>query len=82
MYTTKKCKEKVYISVHFLTILDHQKPGSIPSVNDLIISVTGIALYGPSPRYPRKGIQARVVLQTQLYPPTYSCSLIQEHGSK
>ena len=30
-YTTKKCKEKVYISVHFLMILDHQKPGSIPS---------------------------------------------------
>ena len=31
LYTTKKCKEKVYISVHFLTILDHQKPGSVPS---------------------------------------------------
>ena len=32
IYTTKTCKEKVYISVHFLTILDHQKPGSVPSV--------------------------------------------------
>ena len=32
IYTTKKCTEKVYISVHFLTILDHQKPGSVPSV--------------------------------------------------
>ena len=32
IYTTKKCTEKVYISVHFPTILDDQKPGYIPSV--------------------------------------------------
>ena len=32
IYTTKKFTEKVYISVHFPMILDHQKPGSIPSV--------------------------------------------------
>ena len=31
IYTTKKCTEKVYISVHFPTILDDQKPGYIPS---------------------------------------------------
>ena len=31
IYTTKKCTEKVYISVHFPMILYHQKPGSIPS---------------------------------------------------
>ena len=33
IYTTKKCKEKVYIFVHFPTILDHQKLGSIPSAS-------------------------------------------------
>ena len=32
IYTTKKCTEKVNISVHFPAVLDHQKLGSIPSV--------------------------------------------------
>ena len=36
IYLHRKCKEEVYISVHFLTILDHQKPGSVPSDFDSI----------------------------------------------
>ena len=41
IYTAKKCKEKVYISVHFPTILDHQKLGSIPSECDFPSPLTG-----------------------------------------
>ena len=46
IYTTKKCTEKVYISVQFLTILDYQKPGFIPSgllsepLSDLVVYLT------------------------------------------
>ena len=30
MYTTKKCKEQMRISLHFLTILDHPNRGLYP----------------------------------------------------
>ena len=52
IYTTKKCIEKVNISVHFPTILDHQKPGSIPSVLfEIVKSYVRESLSSLTPRH-------------------------------